>query len=133
MIPEPGRALSDLAMRLLLTIAPQTANTFAAADSMLVGQLMLTLSQEFEGAIATRMQDIDELRALFAQAPANAARSSFATATPASLHLRDVNHLHDEGMRLLIELHAEVEQTNADLDLRIWQFLRAHSERHKFN
>ena len=74
MIPEPGRALSDLAMRLLLTIAPQTANTFAAADSMLVGQLMLTLSQEFEGAIATRMQDIDELRALFAQAPANAAR-----------------------------------------------------------
>lgn len=133
MIPEPGRALTDLATRLLLTIAPQTANTFAAADSMLVGQLMLTLSQEFERAIATRMQDIDELRELFARAPAHTARSSFATASPASLHLRDVNRLHDEGMHLLIELHADVELTNTDLDLRIWQFLRAHSERHKFD
>lgn len=133
MIPEPGRALSDLAMRLLLTIAPQTANTFAAADSMLVGQLMLTLSQEFERAIATRMQDIDELRELFTHAPPLAARSRFATATPASLHLRDVNHLHDEGMRLLIELHAETELTDPNLNLRIWEFLRAHSERHKFN
>lgn len=133
MIPEPGRALTDLAMRLLLTIAPQTANTFAAADSMLVGQLLLTLSQEFECAVATRMQDIDELRDLFAHAPAHPERLRFASATPASLHLRDVNRLHDDGMRLLIELHTEVEQTNADLDLRIWQFLRAHSERHKFN
>lgn len=60
MIPEPGRALTDLATRLLLTLAPPPT-TFAAADSMLVRQLML--SQEFEGAIATRMQDIDDLRA----------------------------------------------------------------------
>lgn len=138
MIPEPGRALTDLAMRLLLTIAPQTANTFAAADSLLVGQLMLTLSQEFERAIATRMQDIDELRELLAHAPVShasslPARAQFATATPASLHLRDVNQLHDEGMRLLIELHSEVELTDADLNLRIWHFLRAHSERHKFD
>ncbi len=133
MIPAPGSALTDLAMRLLLTIAPQTANNFAAADSMLVGQLMLTLSQEFERAVATRMQDIDELRELFTDAPAQPARARFATATTASLHLRDVNHLHDEGMRLLIELHTEVEQTDADLNLRIWHFLRAHSERHKFN
>lgn len=133
MIPAPGRALNDLAMRLLLTIAPQTANTFAAADSMLVGQLMLTLSQEFERAVATRMQDIDELRELFSQAPTDASRSRFATNTPASLHLQDVNALHDEGMRLLIELQTEVELTDPDLNLRIWLFLRAHSERHKFN
>ncbi len=133
MIPAPGRALNDLAMRLLLTIAPQTANTFAAADSMLVGQLMLTLSQEFERAVETRMQDIDELQELFSQAPMDAARDRFAANTPASLHLQDVNALHDEGMRLLIELHTEVELSDPELNLPIWQFLRAHSERHKFN
>ena len=133
MIPAPGRALNDLAMRLLLSIAPQTANTFAAADSMLVGQLMLTLSQEFERAVETRMQDIDELQELFSQAPMDAARDRFAANTPASLHLQDVNALHDEGMRLLIELHTEVELSDPDLNLRIWLFLRAHSERHKFN
>ncbi len=133
MIPEPGRALTDLAMRLLLTIAPQTSNTFAAADSSLVGQLMLTMAQEFERAIATRMQDIDELRDLFASAAPNAERDAFQSAAPASLHLRDVNRLHDEGMRLLIELHTDIELSDPALNGRIWNFLRAHSERHKFD
>ena len=133
MIPAPGQALNDLAMRLMLSIAPQTANTFAAADSMLVGQLMLTLSQEFERAVDTRMQDIDELQVLFSQARPDAARNRFATITPASFHLQDVNALHDVGMRLLIELHTEVELTDPDLNLLIWLFLREHSERHKFN
>jgi len=120
-------------MRLLFTIAPQTTTGFAAADCGLVAQLLLTLGQEFERAIATRMQDIEELRALFAIAPDDEARAAFCTRQPRSLHLRDVNALHDEGMRLLIELHAHAELSDKTLDGRIWTFLRTHAERHKFD
>ncbi|MCP5178375.1 MAG: hypothetical protein R3E84_22500 [Pseudomonadales bacterium] len=132
MIPAPGRTLTDLAMRLMLGIAPQTTTTFAAADCGLIAQLLLTMGQEFERAVDTRMQDIHELKALFGTAPADAARARFMGATPASLHLRDVNALHDEGMQLLAILHAQAEADDAALNARIWAFLRAHSERHKF-
>ena len=133
MIPEPGQALTDLASRLLFAIAPQTTNGFAAADSALVGQLMLTLAQEFERAVDTRMQDIDAIKTLFHLAPAAPERAAFCASTPASLHLRAVNRVHDEGMRLLITLHAEIELSDPDLNERIWRFLREHSERHKFD
>lgn len=132
MIPEPGRALTDLAMRLLFNVAPQAANTFAAADAGLVGQLVMTLGQEFERAIATRMQDIDEVKALLRDAPPTPERQAFLAQRPSSLHLRDVNVVHDTGMRLLSAWHAEVETLDDTLNRRIWAFLRAHSERHKF-
>lgn len=133
MIPEPGRALADLAMRLLLNVAPQTANTFAAADAGLVGQLVMTLGQEFERAIATRVQDIDDLKVLLRDAPPSPERLAFLSQSPASLYLRDVNVVHDTGMRLLSAWHAEVEGTDDALNRRIWAFLRAHSERHRFD
>ena len=133
MIPEPGKALTDLALRLLLHIAPQAANPFAAADATLVGQLVMTLGQEFERAVATRMQDIDGLKSLLASAPPTPARTAFLESQPASLHLRDVNTVHDAGMRLLIEWHADVELADPETDRRIWHFLRDHSERHRFD
>jgi len=132
-IPEPGRALTDLAMRLLFNVAPQTANTFAAADAGLVGQLVMTLGQEFERAVSTRMQDIDQMKALLRNAPLTADRESFLDQQPASLHLRDVNAVHDAGMRLISAWHAEVETTDDQLNRRIWSFLRDHSERHRFD
>ncbi len=132
MIPEPGRALTDLALRLLFNVAPQTTNTFAAADAGLVGQLVMTLGQEFERAVATRMQDIDELKALLKDASPTPERTRYLAQIPASLHLKDVNVVHDAGMRLISALHAEVETTNDVSNRRIWSFLRAHSERHKF-
>ena len=48
------------------------------------------------------------------------------------MHLSDINALHDEGMRLLIELHAWAETADEGLNLRIWEFLSEHTERHKF-
>lgn len=132
MIPEPGRALNDLALRLLFGIAPQTTSTFAAADAALVGQLVMTLGQEFERAVATRMQDIDDIKVLLRDAPETPARVAFLGRAPASLHLRDVNALHDDGMRLLIELHEEAERQDAAMNDRIWRFLRTHTERHRF-
>lgn len=132
MIPEPGRALNDLALRLLFNVAPQTANTFAAADTALVGQLVMTLAQEFERAVAVRMEDIEEIKALLRDAASSPARQAFLDRSPASLHLKDVNAVHDQGMQLLIELHAEAELSDAAMNERIWKFLRANSERHKF-
>jgi len=132
-IPEPGRALTDLAMRLLFNVAPQAANTFAAADAGLVGQLIMTLGQEFERAVSTRMQDIDEMKALLGDAPGTVDRRAFLAQQPASLHLRDVNVVHDAGMRLISAWHAEVEITDDQANRRIWTFLRNHSERHRFD
>ena len=136
MIPQPGQALTDLALRLLGNIAPNTTSTFHAADTALIAQLLLTLGQEFERAAAARMQDISELKDLLrtapCEAPAKAAREAFLDAEPESLHLSAINVTHDSGMRLLIELHAWAERHDATLNKRIWTLLRAHSERHKF-
>jgi hypothetical protein len=120
-------------MRLLFNVAPQTANTFAAADAGLVGQLVMTLGQEFERAISTRMQDIHDMKTLLRDAPVTAVRKAFLDQQPASLHLRDVNAVHDTGMRLISDWHAEVETVNDVLNRRIWAYLRDHSERHRFD
>jgi hypothetical protein len=40
----------------------------------------------------------------------------------------------DDGLALLIELHAWAEETSDEaLDRRIWEFLAAHTDRHRFD
>ena len=133
MIPQPSQALTDLAIRLALQVAPNTTAPFYGADAGLIAQLMFTLGQEFERAVQARMQDIDDIKTLFASAPASDERRAYQLKQPASLHLNDVNALHDEGSRLLIELHAWAETNSEAVNAAICAYLRRHTERHKFD
>lgn len=132
MIPRPSQALTDLAVRLATNVAPNTTETFYAADAGLIAQLMFSLAQEYERGVETRMNDIDEMRALLRSAPQSDDIDAFVVLQPASLGLADVNAVHDAGTRLLIEAHAWAEVHDEPLSREIWRYLRRHCERHKF-
>jgi len=135
-IPKPGKALADLAMKLSMSVIPEIESKFAASNAAMTSMLMLALAQDSERAVANRMTDIHELQTLFAETadyPAQAALTAFISRTPASLLLADVDALLAEGMALLIDLHAWAEEADEDSDRRIWQFLLRHTERNKFS
>ncbi|HEY5679572.1 MAG TPA: hypothetical protein VIS55_05850 [Pseudomonadales bacterium] len=136
MIPNPSKALVDLAMKLSTGVLPEIGSPYAAANAGMTAVLLIMLSQDSERAIANRMNDIDELKALFADAaafPDRVGLASFVDAEPDSLLLADVDRLHADGMRLLIDLHAWAESHDAGLDQEIWAFLGRHADRNRFD
>ena len=137
MIPAPAATLNDLALKLLLDVAPAAGNDYAMADTALIAQLLMALSQEFEVAAEQRMQDVRELKTLFQKVDGSVAqadaREAYIARQPASLKLSVLVALHDAGMQLLIDLHAWAEQHDDALNRSIWKFLRRHTERHQFN
>ena len=138
MIPRPGTALSDLAMKLAVSIAPETTSNFAMSNTALISGLMLVLAQDSERAVANRMADIDETKALFRRsdaqpAPGSDLRASYCGRAPTGLHLSEMDAFHREGFELLIDLHSWAEAHCPALNNAIWQFLRNHTERNKFD
>lgn len=137
MIPHPRQALNDLAGRIGSQVLPELSDPFTMADAGLISLLMSLLGEELENGVANRMADGEALRVLFADAvgePSGAqARAAFIDSQPESLTLTDVTVWLDRGLALLIELHAWAEEADDDLDRRIWSFLAAHTERHKFD
>ncbi len=136
MIPNPAQNLADLAARLASRILPELATPHSQADVALISELLITLSQEFESAIEKRMQDINDMKALFAGAtdnwPGAGAVAAYREKVPKSLLLEDVNQLHAEGLGYLIKLHAWAEEADEDLHRDIWHFLHTYYERHQF-
>ena len=137
MIPEPSQTLADLAQRIATHILPELSSEFAQADAGMILSMLLTLSQDYERAIDARMQDISEMRDLFAtlpeQYPDTRRCQDYIDQAPSSLHLPDVNALHGEGLRLLIDVHAWAERHDDSTNAAVWALLRRHSERHKFD
>jgi len=140
MITRLSQGLADLAMKLGSGIAPETSTRFAMANTGMIAMLLTALSQDVERAVANRMTDIDEMKALFrsldlgaADPVQAAARAAFCAREPMSLRLSDLEALHGEGMRLLIALHAWAEEWDDALNLRIWDFLVRHTERHRLD
>jgi hypothetical protein len=138
-IPRPQQALNDLAMKLMLSIAPQTQSTYAATSAGLIGMLMQCLAQDFDRAAAVRVADLDEMATLFRAAPASASADLRATiqqvleGAPASLRIADLTARHAQAMQLLIDLHAWTEVNDAQqLNREIWQFLIRHADRHAY-
>lgn len=140
MIPDPGRSLADLALKLATDLAPAMSTEYGAANAGMMSLLLLALAQEQERAVAVRMADIEEMVALFTQAEqchpeaaAAAERAAWCERRPQSLMLSDVDRFHGQGLKLLITLQVFAEAEDADLDRAIWDFLSRHSERHRFD
>lgn len=124
MIRDLSENLAFLAQRLATEVAPQAANNYAAANSMMIAGLLGTLAQESERAIDTRMTDIAEIRELLGE------HARFADA-PESLHLQHVNALHAEAQQALIARHAWAEDNDPELCNAIWTLLRRQVQRHQ--
>lgn len=139
MITSPGKALGDLAMKLAMSVAPETSSAYVMANAGMIAVLLQAIGQDSERAVANRLQDIAEIKVLFRrftdgedEAPNPSAREAFLDRTPPSMHLSDVTTVHAEGLNLLIELHAWAEANDAELNQSIWTFLLNHTERDKF-
>lgn len=145
MIPQPATTLSEFAVRLATRLLPELGTVYAQADAALLSGLLETLAQDFERAVDNRMQDIQEMQAIFAEAvdhdtaadtstplPERGALTEFTARAPVSFRLEDVTALHAEGFSLLITLHAWVEKHDATLNDKVWALLHKHCERNKF-
>ncbi|NJN51945.1 MAG: hypothetical protein HC809_09390 [Gammaproteobacteria bacterium] len=140
MIPNGKSALSDLAVKLLFSVAPETSSMFVATNTGMIATLMQCLAQELDQGVAVRLHDIEEMKAIFAGVAPRIADdlggsvATFRDRTPTSYRLGDVTAVHAEALELLIALHERAEAKNAAaLDEEIWQFLERMAERHKFD
>ena len=138
MIPRARAALNDLAGRLGSRVIPELTDPFTMADTGLISLLLSLIGEELENGVANRMADAEALQALFAEpaaaaAPDSAARATFIDSQPAALTLTAVTDWLDQGLALLIDLHAWAAEADETLDRRIWSFLVDHTERHKFD
>jgi len=139
MIPRPQQALTDLAMKLLFSVAPETQSTYAASSVGMIAMLMQCFAQEFDRAAEVRIEDMNEMAALFESMrdvpPENLVQpiAQFLRGSPESLRIEHLNARHAQGMQILIELHAWAETHRAEeLDLEIWNFLVRHADRHAY-
>ncbi|MCB1685040.1 MAG: hypothetical protein R3E82_00510 [Pseudomonadales bacterium] len=126
----------DIAVKLATDIGPQLTSKYHAASSGMMTMLLLALAQDADRAVANRFADVAELRDLFkagSDAPGAEARGAFTASEPAGLLLSQVTDWHSKGMSLLIELHAWAEVHDPELDRQIWDFLRNHTERNRFD
>jgi hypothetical protein len=138
-IPRPQQALSDLAMKLAMSVAPDTQSAYTASNAGMIAMLMQCLAQDFDRAAAVRTQDIDELVALFESLrdvppePLATRIATFLRGSAESLRIEHLNARHAQAMELLIELQAWAEEVDADeLDQEIWNFLIRHADRHAY-
>ncbi len=139
MIPRPQHALQDLAIKLMVSIAPQTQSTYAATSTGLIAMLMQCLAQDFDRAAAVRIEDLDEMKALLVAAPATLPVAlaqliaQFLAQAPASLRIEHLTAHHAQAMQLIIELHSWAEANDApELNRGIWAFLIRHADRHAY-
>lgn len=144
MIPHARKAVSFLAQRLLTHVLPDQRTAFGAADVAFLNLAFEMLGQDLERGVHARMEDIREMRALFASARKLAPPDALAaplsqaeTREPSDLRLEPLDEVHAQHSRALIELHAWVETLGgpeaARLDREIWQYLERHAERHRYD
>lgn len=140
MIPQHGISLRDLAIKLVMSVAPETSTAYVASSAGMIGMLLQCLAQEFDRAADARMCDIAEMKALFERAltrtlpkELSARLRSYLPAQPESLKLTDLDALHARGLEALIELHAWAEDHAASaIDHDAWSFLERFATRHSF-
>jgi len=131
--------MTDLAMKLAMSIAPEASSTYGAASAGMIAMLMQCLAEDYDRGAEMRLRDITELKSLFADADVDdtALQSdldAFAPAEPESLRIAHLDTLHATALELLIRLHADAERRgDVDLDGRIWAFLERYAERHAYH
>lgn len=146
MIPDTPQAIGFLAQRLLTHVLPELKTNFATADVALLTTLLTMVGQDFDRAAQVRLQDIQEMRALFARAaelPELQQRHEAlarASAKPLDdLRVQSLDDLHGEHAQLLIDLHRRSETLRdaspaaRRLDEAIWAYYERHAERHRYD
>ncbi len=144
MIPNTPKAIAFLAQRLLTHVLPEQRSSFGMADVALLALLFEMVGQDFERAAQARLDDIREMRAIFAAArplvlgdPLVARMDEAAARDLSDVRIARLDDAHALHGRVLIELHTRVEQLGTAeaerVDRRIWEHLERHAERHRYD
>ncbi len=148
MIPHTPEAIGFITQRLMTHVLPDLKSNYGVADVALIATLLGLIGQDFERAAQARLDDIREMRALFA-----AAERLLAQGHPQDAQLADrvykarewalddlrisvLDEIHAFHSHLLIDVHTRIEQqmgaAAAALDRDIWAHLERHAERHRY-
>lgn len=144
MRPEVDHTLRVLAGKLIMEVGPHVAQEYGRSALEMIAMAMIAAAEEYDRAAEVRSQENRAMRAIFADGardvPDAGLRSRLATAAAEaddSLRVSALNETNDRLKRLLIELHACVEERPEEwaqhLDRAIWAELRASTQRRAFS
>ena len=136
MIPKPGMVLEALAQRIVTHQLPAAGTAYAQADAAILAGLLATLAQDYERSAASRVADIEDIRALLDHVlgtwPGSDLNAQLLKEQPASIHLQDLTPVHDLALQTLIDIQTWAELTeNEEITLAAWRVLHAHLDRHR--
>jgi hypothetical protein len=140
MIPRHAHSLRDIAIKLAMSVAPETTSVYVASNTGMISMLLQCLAQDFDRAAESRVRDIAEMKQLFQRALADvsdgelAARlRAYLSTEPKSFTLTDLDAVSAQGQVALIALQTWAEGTgNCAMDHDIWVFLERFADRHAF-
>lgn len=138
--PEVDKVLTAFSGTLLTRVMPQVKSEYVQKDLGFMALALNGAAEEYDRAAENRMQENRAMRELFASALSlvqdEALKSTLQTASaaePKSLRIRDLNEANAELSKVLIELHAHVEEQTGnawrELEGRIWDELKARTRR----
>jgi hypothetical protein len=147
MIPKGAEGVGHLAARLVMETMPKAQDAYMAADLGMVAGLLGMVAQDYDRAAEVLVADDTEIRALFEEAAAlplpPEIKDRMATALasrPAGLRISQLSAHMDRTMRILIDLHASVEEAEVagaawagPFDGKIWTFPENHVARHAYD
>lgn len=143
MIPRIEGAMDLIIQKLRTSLASQLSTPYDLSDLSLITGLLNALNQELNKGAEVRVRDIEQMKEIFSDAvdylPAGVLKDSVQdviTLEATSLVLKDLNDLHDECTKVLIELHAWVEDNDMDdwasgINVEIWTFLDKQAGRYQ--
>jgi FKBP-type peptidyl-prolyl cis-trans isomerase (trigger factor) len=140
MKPDVDLTLQLIAASLMTEVAPKISDDYTQRNSMLTAMLLQIAAEEWDRAAARRVEENGALRRLFAEAaPEIEDRELRARLEAASgeeeesVRISDLNRSNDRLRRLLIELHAHLEEIDTEtarrIETAIWEELRVSTER----
>lgn len=141
MKPDLEQILLGTAGTLLGDVAPTVTVDYATGHLNMAATLMAWAAQEQDRAVENAAADIAEMRAVFKEAAGQLDNKALrdklcAAANDGAIPLRvsELRPIVDRLRALLIELHQEVENLNADwaaeTNRKIWAHLKATATRH---
>lgn len=143
MIPKGAAGVGHIASRLVADLMPRASDAYMATDLAYLSLLLAMVAQDYDRAADVFVMEEREivaiLRDAFPHLKDEALRARIGTAldaAPKSLRVSELTARSDTLLRLLIDVHAEVECADAqwasELNNRIWRFLEAYAARRTY-
>ncbi len=135
MKPEIDQILTFSAMKIMGEFAPAMATQYGQGMAQVVAGLMMMAAQEYDRAADIRVAENRDMRALFRElapglsdAGLRGELEAAAATHDTSLRISALNDSNQALRRLLIRLHAQMDDGGADTS-RIWVVLKAMATR----